>query len=53
MGMSDATATATIPPYLQRMLNKAATIKDSSNTLIAPNVATDFAAMVGVEVGPV
>ena len=51
-GMTDAVATATIPPYLQRMLNKAATIKDSSNTLIAPNVATDFAALVSLGAVP-
>ena len=53
MGMSDANAAAGIPAYLQRMLNRAATIKDSSNTLIAPNVATDFAALTALNVGPV
>jgi hypothetical protein len=52
MGMADATATASIPAYLQRMLNKAATIRDTSGATIAPNVATDFAALTSLGVVP-
>ena len=50
MGMTAPQATAAIPLWLQRHLNKAATIRDSSNTLIAPNVATDFAAVTSLQV---
>jgi hypothetical protein len=51
-GMADATAVAAIPAQLQAKLNKAATIKDSSGATIAPNVATDFAAMTSLGVVP-
>ena len=50
MGMSDANAVAGMPAYLTRALTKAATIKDTAGSTIAPNVATDFAAMTSLTV---
>jgi hypothetical protein len=51
MGMTDPQAVAAIPLWLQRHVNKAATIKDSTGALIAPNVATDFAGLTSLVVG--
>lgn len=53
MGMDDATSVATIPAWLIRRLTQASLVKDSTGTLIAPNILTDFQAMTSLGILPV
>lgn len=45
MGMSDATAVATIPAWLIKRLTQASLVKATGGALIAPNILTDFQTM--------